>query len=106
MLVIYDGQVLVSWGDTARRFRCASVRKSFMNALYGIYVGKEKIDLTETLADLKIDDVQSLTAQEKQAKVVDLLTARSGIFHPAAYSPRNMAKNLPQRGSHAPGTFW
>ena len=106
VLVIYDGQVLVSWGDTARRFRCASVRKSFMNALYGIYVGKEKIDLSETLADLKIDDVQSLTAQEKQAKVVDLLTARSGIFHPAAYSPRNMAKNLPQRGSHAPGTFW
>lgn len=106
VLVIHNGRVLVSWGETTRRFRCASIRKSFMSALYGVYVGKEKINLHATLTDLKIDDVQTLTAQEKQAKVIDLLTARSGIYHPAAHSTRGMEKNLPQRGSHKPGTFW
>jgi len=106
VMVIHNDRVLVSWGETTRKFRCASIRKSFVSALYGVYVGKEKINLKATLADLKIDDVQTLTAEEKQAQVIDLLTARSGIYHPAAYSPRGMEKNLPQRGSHKPGTFW
>ncbi len=106
LIVVHNGRVLVSWGETGRRFRCASIRKSFLSALYGIYVSEGKVDLNATMADLKIDDVQNLTAEEKHAKVIDLLTARSGIYHPAAYSPRNMEKNLPLRGSHAPGTFW
>ncbi|NIR48112.1 serine hydrolase [candidate division KSB1 bacterium] len=106
VLVIHNGRVLVSWGQTTRRFRCASIRKSYLSALYGIYVGKGKIDLNKTLADLNIDDIQGLTAEEKQAQVVHLLSARSGVYHPSAYSTRNMEKHLPGRGSHEPGTFW
>ena len=59
-----------------------------------------------TLAELQIDDIQGLTSEEKQAKVIDLLTARSGVYHPSAYSTRSMEKTLPARGSHPPGTFW
>ncbi len=106
VIVSHEGRILVSWGETTRRFLCASVRKSFLSALYGIYVDRGKINLNQTLEALKIDDIQGLTGAEKQAKILDLLTARSGIYLPAAYSPRNMEKNLPPRGSHAPGTFW
>ena len=59
-----------------------------------------------TLAELQIDDIQGLTSEEKQAKVIDLLTARSGVYHPSAYSTRSMEKTLPARGSHPAGTFW
>lgn len=106
VMVIHDGRVLVSWGETTRRFRCASMRKSLLNSLYGIYVGTNKIKLSETLEDLGIDDIQGLSNEEKQAKVVDLLSSRSGVYHPAAFSPRRMERNLPARGSHPPGTFW
>ncbi len=105
-LLIHDGKVLLSWGETTRRFRNASIRKSYLSALYGIYVDKGKIDLNKSLADLNIDDIQGLTNEEKQAKVMDLLTARSGVYHPSAYSTRSMEKTLPARGSHPPGTFW
>ncbi len=105
-LLIHDGKVLLSWGETTRRFRNASIRKSYLSALYGIYVDKGKIDLNKTLADLNIDDIQGLTGEEKQAKVIDLLTARSGVYHPSAYSTRSMEKTLPARGSHPAGTFW
>ena len=53
LIVVYNGKVLVSWGETARRFRCASIRKSFIGALYGIYVAKGKIDLKATNGGLK-----------------------------------------------------
>jgi hypothetical protein len=39
-------------------------------------------------------------------KSVQLLQSRSGIYHTAAYSPEWMEKQLPERGSHAPGTYW
>jgi CubicO group peptidase (beta-lactamase class C family) len=38
--------------------------------------------------------------------VRDLLMARSGTYHPAAYETGDMRRNRPERGSHAPGTFW
>ena len=40
VLVVVDGAVLVDWGETARRFRCHSVRKSFMSGVYGIHIDK------------------------------------------------------------------
>ena len=106
LFVVHRGRVLAAWGETNRRFICASVRKSFMNALIGVAVDLGQIDLNKTLADLKIDDIQALTETEKQATVKHLLAARSGVYHPAAYSPQSMEENLPVRGSHAPGEFW
>ena len=106
LFITHRGRVLAAWGETNRRFMSASIRKSFINALIGIAVDQGKMDLDKTLADLQIDDINSLTSTEKEATVRQLLSARSGIYHPAAFSPRNMAKNLPARGSHKPGEFW
>lgn len=107
VMVVQDGKVIASWGDVSREVNVASVRKSLLSALYGIAVAEGRIHLGSTLADLRISDKSpSLTAGEKQATVRDLLMARSGIYHPAAYETGDMRRDRPQRGSHAPGTFW
>lgn len=37
---------------------------------------------------------------------MDLLRARSGVYHLVDFETASMTKNRPARGSHAPGTFW
>lgn len=106
VLLIVDGRVVVAWGDVTRRFKCHSVRKSLLSALYGMHVESGAIDLDATLAELGIDDLEPLTDDEKQARVIDLLRARSGVYHPAAKEPRDMSESRPARASHAPGTHW
>ena len=106
-LAIYDGKEFLSWGHVDRKYWCHSMRKALLNSLYGIYVGRGRIDLNKTIAKLGIDDIPpGLTEEEKQAKVVDLIRARSGIYHPAAAESEDMTAGRPQRGSHAPGTFF
>ena len=103
-MVVADGAVVASWGDVSRRFKCHSVRKSFLSALYGIYWDRGEIELNKTLADLGIDDQpDSLLETEKTARILDLLKARSGVFHPAAYAGRT--DSLP-RGSQGPGRYF
>jgi CubicO group peptidase (beta-lactamase class C family) len=59
------------------------------------------------MADLGIDDSPpSLTEEEKQATVRELLEARSGVYHGANYETAQMAAARPPRGSHPHGTFW
>ncbi len=77
-----------------------------MSLLVGVHIDEGRIDLEQTLESLGIDDTVPLTANEKQATVEDLMTARSGIYLPAALEPADVAANRPARGSHAPGTFW
>ena len=107
VMVVHDGAVLAAWGDVERRYMCHSVRKSLLSALYGIHVAGGKIDLNKTLAQLNIDDSPPLTDAEKQARVIDLLKSRSGVYHTAAYETANMKSKRPKRGSHKPGeVFW
>jgi len=103
-MVIADGAVVAAWGDVGRRFMCHSVRKSFLTALYGIYWDRGEIELNKTLADLGIDDEPDpLLESERQARILDLLKARSGVFHPAAYAGRTDSR---PRGSEGPGRYF
>jgi CubicO group peptidase (beta-lactamase class C family) len=107
VMIVQDGRVVASWGDVRRKIEIHSVRKSFMSALYGIAAAKGQIDLAKDLAQLGIDDKSPrLSASEKRATVRDLLMARSGIYHVAAYETETMKDDRPPRGSHSPGTFW
>jgi CubicO group peptidase (beta-lactamase class C family) len=84
-----------------------SIRKSFLSGLYGIAVAKGQIDLNATLGQLGIDDNEpSLMPEEKQARVIDLLKARSGIYHAALYESPAMKAEKPPRGSHSARSFW
>jgi len=69
---VVNGTVLDEWGETAKRFKSHSIRKSFLSALYGIQGGKGG-SLSTTLADLGIDDRGSLTERREGATVADLL---------------------------------
>jgi CubicO group peptidase (beta-lactamase class C family) len=107
VMIVQHGVVVAAWGDVAHRSNLHSCRKSLLNALIGIAVAEGKINLDDTLEKLAIDDKKpSLTAEEKQATVRDLLEARSGVYHAAAYETMGMKEQKPARGSHSPGSFW
>ncbi len=107
VMIVQHGAVVDEWGETARKFNCHSIRKSLLGALYGIEAAAGRIDLKRTLGELGIDDnAPSLTPTEKRATVLDLLKARSGVYHPALYETPWMKAMRPPRGSHPPGTFW
>ena len=106
-MIVQHGVVVAAWGDVARKSNLHSCRKSLLNSLIGIAVADGKINLGDTLEKLGIDDNKpSLTPQENQATVRDLLEARSGVYHPTVYETKGMEEQKPRRGSHAPGTFW
>ncbi len=106
MVLVHDGAIVFAWGEVDKKYYCHSIRKSLLFALYGIHVKKGSIDLNKTLAELKIDDEPPLTDAEKQARVIDLLKCRSGVYHAAAAEAPEMKASRPQRGSHKPDTFY
>lgn len=105
-VLVDAGRIVVAWGDIEEPFSIYSVRKSLLSALYGVFAGEGKIDTGNTLKDLNIDDEDGLTDSEKTARVVDLLRARSGVYHPAAYETRKMKERRPKRGAYAPGSHF
>ncbi|MDQ0255121.1 CubicO group peptidase (beta-lactamase class C family) [Evansella vedderi] len=105
-MVIYDGKVLLSWGNVSHNTNAHSVRKSFLSSLYGIEEEQGNINLNKTLAELNIDDEPPLNEREKQATIENLLTSQSGVFHQAGEESWTMRRNRPTRGSHEPGTHF
>jgi CubicO group peptidase (beta-lactamase class C family) len=63
------------------------------------------IDLEKTLAELHVDDNGGLLPIEREATVHHLITARSGIYHPASNAGDNSA-DAPPRGSQKPGEYF
>lgn len=107
VVIVHDGKIVRKWGETDRKFKSHSIRKSLLSALYGIHEEEGNIDLSATLEDLGIDDNDPpLSEEEKQATVEMLLKARSGVYHPALYETEAMAEARPERHSHEPGTYW
>ena len=90
-------------GRSARNL--ASARKSILSMLYGSEVAAGTIRLDATVGELGLDDVGGLLPIERTARVRDLLTARSGVFHDAG-SPGGDTSDVPARGSKQPGSYW
>jgi len=105
LMVIRHGKVLFEFGDIEELSYIASCRKSVLAMLYGKYVENGKINLNRTLEEIGIDDIGGLQSIEKKATIRDLITARSGIYHPAANDGDNLAY-APARGSQQPGTYF
>ncbi len=103
LMVVEHGRVIYEYGDVKKLSYIASVRKSVLSMLYGPYVADGKIRLDATLKDLGMSDVGGLLPIEERAKVIDLITARSGVYHPVEEIDDPMA---PKRGSKEPGTYW
>ncbi len=105
LFVIVGGKVLFEYGDLEQLSYLASCRKSILSILYGKYVSDNTIRLNTTLEDLGITDIDGLLDIEKNATIDHLITARSGIYHPASNSGDNTA-DAPPRGSQKPGEYF
>ena len=104
LMVVKHGRVIYEYGDVKKLSYIASVRKSVLSMLYGPYVADGKIHLDATLKDLGMSDVGGLLPIEERAKVIDLITARSGVYHPV--DEGDDPSKTPKRGSKEPGTYW
>lgn len=104
LVVAENGRVAYTYGDIAQVSYLASVRKSILAMLYGVWVEDGTIDLDATLAELGMDDIGGLLPIERQATIGHLVTARSGVYHPASNSGDNLA-DAPERGSQTPGEY-
>jgi len=104
VVVVDRGRIVGTFGDVEELSYLASARKSVLSMLYGTWVEKGVIDLDLTLADLGMDDIGGLLPIEKQARIRHLITARSGVYHPASNSGDDLA-SAPPRGSQQPGTY-
>jgi CubicO group peptidase (beta-lactamase class C family) len=102
MMVVVGGRSLFTYGDLTHVSYLASGRKSVLALLYGRYVESGAIALDRTLADLKFTDVGGLLPRELEARVRDLLAARSGVYHPASNGGDDLAHASP-RGTEKPG---
>ena len=105
LVVVHRGRVLLEYGDVVELSYLASVRKSVLAMLFGNYVADGKVRLDKTLAELGIDDHGGLLPQELEARVADLLAARSGVYHEASNSGDNLA-DAPSRGSKKRGSYF
>ncbi|MGH7459734.1 MAG: serine hydrolase domain-containing protein, partial [Longimicrobiales bacterium] len=105
MMAVVGGRVLMQYGKVDTVSYLASVRKSVLSMLYGIYHERGSVDLNLRLEQLGIDDVGGLTKEEKQATVRDLLRPRSGVYHPAS-NPGDDLASAPPRGSQKPGSYY
>lgn len=104
-VAIVGGRILMRYGNLDTVTYLASVRKSVLSLLMGNYVRRGTVDLGKSLAQLGMDDLGGLSDREKQATVKDLLTARSGIYHPASNAGDD-TNQAPPRGSQPHGTYY
>lgn len=104
-MAVVGGRVLYQYGNVDTVSYLASVRKSLLSMLYGIYAAEGKVDLSRTLAQMGMDDHLGLTTAERQATTRDLIMARSGVYHPAANDGDDLA-SAPPRGSQPRGAYY
>lgn len=105
LLVLQDGATILELGDTARASYVASVRKSLLSILFGIQVASGRVSLDAALDELGVEDVGGLLPIERTARPRDLLTSRSGVYHPPS-SPGSDEHAFPARGTKAPGQYF
>jgi len=105
MMVAVSGRSLFEYGDLTHLSYLASVRKSVLAMVYGKYVEEGKIRLNQTLGEIGFTDHGDLLPIEKRATIEHLITARSGIYHPASNAGDDTS-SAPPRGSQRPGTYY
>ena len=105
LVIVHNGEIVFDYGDIEENSYIASCRKSVLAMLYGKYVEDGTINLNKTIEALRIDDVEGILPVEKQASIQDLISARSGVYHPEGY-PGGMQQYAPKRGSVKPGEYW
>ncbi|MEW2921780.1 serine hydrolase [Muricauda sp. ANG21] len=105
LMIIHKGKVVFDYGDLEEVSYIASIRKNVLSMLYGQYVEDGTIRLNKTIKELGIDDVEGILPIEQSATIQDIISARSGVYHPEGYGG-GMQEYAPKRGSVQPGSYW
>lgn len=105
LFIVVDGKSLFEFGDVEELSYIALCRKSLLSMMFGKYVKNETINLDMTLDELDFDDIQGLLPIERKATIRNLITARSGVYHPASNDGDN-SEHAPARGSVIPGEYY
>ncbi len=105
MVLVTGGRVAYAYGDLTTVSYLASVRKTVLALLYGIEVERGRINLDRTLGDVGLEEHGGLTPHEQEARIRDVIAARSGIFLPASNTGDDLA-SAPERGSVPPGSYY
>ena len=105
LMVAVNGKTLFEYGDIEELSYIASCRKSLLSMMFGKYVKNGTINLDLTLKELDVNDVNGLLPIERQATIRDLITARSGVYHPRS-NDGDDTRFAPERGSVKPGSYF
>lgn len=105
LMVIVGGEVIYSYGNLTELSYLASCRKSILAMMMGRFVENNSIDLSLTIEEMGMDDIGGLLAIEKQASILNCITARSGVYHEASNTGDDTAY-APIRGSKTPGEYY
>jgi CubicO group peptidase (beta-lactamase class C family) len=105
LVVVVGGEIIYSYGNISELSYLASCRKSLLAIIYGKYVESNSIDLDRTVEELGFDDVGGLLPIEKTATVLNLITARSGVYHLGSNLGDDRAF-APERGTKIPGEYF
>lgn len=107
MLLMVEGEIIFDWGNTDHKHTIHSIRKCLLNSLYGIAVSEGTIDTTLSMRELGIEDIEPLLSEnELDARIIDLLKSRSGIYHNAAAVSEGMLRGMPARDTYLPGEHY
>jgi CubicO group peptidase (beta-lactamase class C family) len=105
LMAVSGREVIFRFGPVDHATAINSGRKSLLAMLYGKPVEQGTIRLDDTLATLGVDDLGGLMPIEREARIRDLLAARSGVYHAAANTGDDSAA-APPRGSQRPGSYF
>ncbi len=106
IMIVDHGDVVQAWGAIDHPYASASIRKSIYDATIGATHLFKPFDINTSLGTLGIDDIDPLDKVELSATFEQLLTARSGVYHPGAYETPSNARRRPSRHSAKPGMQW
>jgi len=106
LMVVEGGHVVAAWGHISHPYKSASMRKSLYDATIGATQLRTAFPLDRSLAELGINDLDPLSEVEAGATFEQLMRARSGVYHPAAYETASNAHIRPERHSATPGSHW
>ncbi|MDB5580291.1 MAG: Amide hydrolase [Bradyrhizobium sp.] len=99
------GEMVFEYGTQDKPSVIHSMRKAFLSGLYGEASARGVIDLHASVGDCDIEDDVKLTDVERSATILDLLTARSGVYLPLKWNGRP-DPSRPTRGQYRPGEHW
>ncbi|MFA5713885.1 MAG: serine hydrolase [Bacteroidales bacterium] len=105
LVVVVGGEIIYQYGNLTQLSYLASCRKSILAMLMGNYVENGTIELSLTVGQMGMDDVGGLLPIEKEASILNCITARSGVYHIASNTGDDRAY-APERGSQIPGQYY